>query len=337
MACLVACSGGHVIVARGDLPELDLDRREPPRDSHQWVGPTCMATPLLCAESFDSEDEATEFVCCKIRSLVAQREVTLPEVDQDNAQFRVNANRFTTVFNLPPQEKLVNLSQWRPYLSLLPDSLCRLISEETFEADEQLSRKLSRNAPKKLPLLKRDLDARAQSEAYRTTFRLPLDERLDGSMECCLWTPYNKHTVRGKLYLSPNYICFESRLETHPGYYRRAVSESLGKRNVTSEEIERDLHRSLPEHPAFQSPQGIGALRRLLNAYAWRNPAIGYCQAMNIVASVLLLYASEEEAFWLLVALCERLLPDYYNTKVVGALIDQGGQIVLFMQDAPYS
>lgn len=66
-------------------------------------------------------------------------------------------------------------------------------------------------------------------------------------------------------------------LEVNPGYYRHAVENSSGQKSLTSDEIERDLHRSLPEHPAFQSPHGIGALRRVLNAYAWRNPAIGQC------------------------------------------------------------
>ncbi|XP_044060427.1 TBC1 domain family member 9B isoform X1 [Siniperca chuatsi] len=381
----------------------------------------------------------------------------------------------------------------------------QLLDNEAFAADRSLPKPCK--TLKNVSALKRDLDARAKNERYRMMFRLTQDERLDGHTDCTLWTPFAKMHVVGQLFISNNYICFNSREEdlcqliiplrevsivekadsssvlpcpvsistknkmnflfanlkdrdflvqrisdflqrtpdsswgdtsplslighsasssapssssagaesvhrgrhyhtglptasqgllqlyhrdapedlgpkamkekmkeeawnihfsefgrgvcmyrtsrtrelvlngiperlrgelwllfsgaqnemaTHPGYYGDLVEQAMGLCSLATEEIERDLHRSMPEHRAFQNETGIAALRRVLTAYAHRNPGIGYCQAMNIVTSVLLLYCPEEEAFWLLVALCERMLPDYYNTRVVGALVDQG-------------
>ncbi|GCB65748.1 hypothetical protein scyTo_0011909 [Scyliorhinus torazame] len=344
----------------------------------------------------------------------------------------------------------------------------QLLDNEGFSEDKCLP-KLKKSL-KNVSALKRDLDARAKNERYRSTFQLPKDERLDGHTDCTLWTPFNKMHIMGQMFVSNNYICFASKEEevcnliiplrevtivekadsssvlpsplsistknkmtflfanlkdrdflvqkisdflqrtpsrrsyskeelrnpksaesevlpeqsegsspssstpspgvvldsteaaptatqalmtifrkepqeelsskmakekmkeeswkihffefgrgvcmyrtpktrdlvlkgmpeslrgelwllfsgalnemvTHPGYYSDLVQESTGKYNLATEEIERDLHRSMPEHPAFQNEMGIAALRRVLTAYAFRNPNIGYCQAMNI-------------------------------------------------------
>lgn len=92
---------------------------------------------------------------------------------------------------------------------------------------------------------------------------------------------FGKHTAPAcSQYISIPLVCADasSELESHQGYYASLVQKSMGQSSLATEEIERDLHRSLPDHPAFQNPTGIAALRRVLTAYAHRNPKIGYCQ-----------------------------------------------------------
>ncbi|KAJ3281820.1 hypothetical protein HK104_011257, partial [Borealophlyctis nickersoniae] len=106
------------------------------------------------------------------------------------------------------------------------------------------------------------------------------------------------------------------------GYYEGLHEKHKGMVSLSTEEIEKDLNRSLPEYSGYQTPEGINALRRVLYAFSYHEPEIGYCQAMNIVVSVLLIYLTEEQAFWILTVLCERMLPGYYSTNMVGAVVD---------------
>jgi TBC1 domain family member 8/9 len=64
----------------------------------------------------------------------------------------------------------------------------------------------------------------------------------------------------------------------NPDVYDRILEENKGRTSTSTEDIEKDLHRSLPEYAGYQSPDGIGALRRVLQAYSFKNPELGYCQ-----------------------------------------------------------
>ncbi|KAI7864999.1 rab-GTPase-TBC domain-containing protein [Spinellus fusiger] len=107
------------------------------------------------------------------------------------------------------------------------------------------------------------------------------------------------------------------------GVYHGLLNTYAGQTSISTEEIEKDLNRSLPEYAAYQTQEGIDRLRRVLTAYSWRNPELGYCQAMNIVTSALLIYTTEEQAFWILNVLVDRMCPGYYSTSMYGALLDQ--------------
>nr|ODN93686.1 GTPase activating protein [Cryptococcus depauperatus CBS 7855] len=109
----------------------------------------------------------------------------------------------------------------------------------------------------------------------------------------------------------------------NPQTYDLLLSRNAGKHSQSTDEIEKDLNRSLPEYKAYQSEEGLARLRRVLVAYSFRNPELGYCQALNIVVAGLLIYMSEQQAFWLLEVLCERILPGYYSPSMEGTLLDQ--------------
>ncbi|KAJ4399610.1 hypothetical protein N0V85_005971 [Neurospora sp. IMI 360204] len=120
------------------------------------------------------------------------------------------------------------------------------------------------------------------------------------------------------------------------------------------EDIEKDLHRTFPDNVRFKPPQSttpggdsqaasghipgvtqpadpaqeqeiISSLRRVLHAFALYNPRIGYCQSLNFLAGLLLLFVeTEEQAFWLLNVITRVYLPGTHEMSLEGSKVDLG-------------
>lgn len=115
--------------------------------------------------------------------------------------------------------------------------------------------------------------------------------------------------------------------ERHPQRYQQLCEKSRTSPHPASRQIQLDLHRTLTTNQHFSSPSSpaLQQLRRVLLAFSWQNPAIGYCQGLNRVAAIaLLVLQSEEDAFWCLVAVVEAIMPqDYYTKNLVASQADQ--------------
>ncbi|CAK7898856.1 GTPase-activating protein GYP3 [[Candida] anglica] len=140
------------------------------------------------------------------------------------------------------------------------------------------------------------------------------------------------------------------RLNKHTGVYERIVKDTTGIHNKDTEVIERDLNRTFPDNIYFnKSLQGsnttnedileastITSLRRVLTAFAHYQPQIGYCQSLNFLVGLLLLFMSEERAFWMLVILTERIIPKVHSANLEGVHIDQGVLMLCIKEYIPH-
>lgn len=152
-------------------------------------------------------------------------------------------------------------------------------------------------------------------------------------------------------------------LANNQGVYDQLVKRSANGqlKDVCRDDIERDLYRTFPDNVRFRrsatnpppgtgsSPDGtlahsrnnstqsanpeprapgtephiITQLRRVLSAFAIFNPSIGYCQSLNFLGGMLLLFVeTEEQAFWLLNIITRVYLPGTHEISLEGSKVD---------------
>ncbi|KAI0594500.1 TBC domain-containing protein [Biscogniauxia sp. FL1348] len=153
-------------------------------------------------------------------------------------------------------------------------------------------------------------------------------------------------------------------LAKHAGLYDELLKRQA--KDVDVEAIERDLHRTFPDNIKFRScnpavnttigPRNsqqtlreqlagnhrpdetlmISSLRRVLHAFSVYNPRIGYCQSLNFLAGLLLLFVeSEEHAFWLLNIITRVYLPGTHEMSLEGANVDLGVLMATLRESMP--
>ncbi|PRP86455.1 hypothetical protein PROFUN_05374 [Planoprotostelium fungivorum] len=110
-------------------------------------------------------------------------------------------------------------------------------------------------------------------------------------------------------------------------YYQEILEKNnksieRGKPLESFHEVEKDITRTFPGHPVYETQEGLDKLKRVLQAYARRNKQVGYCQSMNFIAAFALLFLDEEDAFWLLATIVEDLCAGIWSRTMMNIQVD---------------
>lgn len=123
--------------------------------------------------------------------------------------------------------------------------------------------------------------------------------------------------LHGKLWMLASGA--EVEMRRHKDQYQRLV-EMEEESTEATRQIDVDLYRTVSKSDkTLWSEEKTQQMRRVLVAYSYYNPTLGYCQGLNYIVARLLLFLEEEEAFYLLIKMI-RLVPEDYYTSMVCAL-----------------
>lgn len=101
-------------------------------------------------------------------------------------------------------------------------------------------------------------------------------------------------------------------LNENPNLYEELLNRQGDPKYI--EDIKKDLHRQFPHHEMFvENGPGQKELFQVLKAYSILNSKVGYCQAQAPIAAFLLMHMPAVQAFWCLVAVCDKYLSGYYS------------------------
>lgn len=145
-----------------------------------------------------------------------------------------------------------------------------------------------------------------------------------------------------------HYAGGKSLIKKHPHLYENLLARS-GTSELSDHDkdiIERDLHRTFPDNLRFKPEKSrasndpielplLSSLRNVLRAFSLHAPKIGYCQSLNFICGLLLLFLPEEKAFWMLHIITTEYVPGSHEVSLEGANVDLWVLMIALKESIP--